>query len=187
MLRCIWAFLSDPVNQKTLAWIFTGIAALIPGLWAALKIWFKNRSKKNSQSDSEVLRLTLQVSVAIVVIVGARMAFWIYSEAKSNCCSFAEIQIKAPLDGATISTPSVIYGEVTHSRVSRNVYVSVSDIGSGTSVKTGPTPTSGNGDWSARLDLSHVNRGERAKVQAFVACDLPEPWPSSNIIKLWRQ
>jgi hypothetical protein len=39
----IWAFLSDPNNQKTLAWIGGGLAAVAAAIWAVVTFLWKRK------------------------------------------------------------------------------------------------------------------------------------------------
>jgi hypothetical protein len=43
-LEALWAFLSDPDNQRTLAWLGGGFVAAAGGLWAVIKFIFPRRS-----------------------------------------------------------------------------------------------------------------------------------------------
>lgn len=39
-LQTLWAFLSDPDNQQTLAWLGGGLVVFAVGLWAVIKFFF---------------------------------------------------------------------------------------------------------------------------------------------------
>jgi hypothetical protein len=43
-VETLWAFFSDPDNQRTLAMIGAGLAALAGGLWAVIKFFFPRSS-----------------------------------------------------------------------------------------------------------------------------------------------
>jgi hypothetical protein len=53
-LEALWAFLSDPDNQQTLAWLGGGLVAVAGGLWAVIKFFFPRSSggKPTSQTIS---------------------------------------------------------------------------------------------------------------------------------------
>ena len=195
MLHCFWVFVSDPSNQATLKWLCSGVAAAISGLWVVFLFWFQHRNKDTPQSPSKRVWLTAFTTVGIVLVAGG----WLYSEAEyycPDCHKFTKIEIKAPLNGARISTPAVVYGKAAASQACRFVYVLVSAMMPGVApVATGPVQPADDGDWSAPLDLNHVNPGGLANVQAFLtdrrlASPVIEP-PSeghpSNIVQLWRQ
>lgn len=78
------------------------------------------------------------MSIAVILIANGSTVYWILSEAETycpDCYKVTSIKIKAPLNGATISTSdnvfSDIIGEATPSQVCRYVYVFVRDMTSG--------------------------------------------------------
>ncbi len=196
MLHCFWVFVSDPVNQATLKWLFSGVAAAISGLWVVFLFWFQHRNKENPQSTSKIVWLTALTTVAILFIA----AGWLYSEAEYLCpdCDVLNIDIKAPLNGAEMSTRSTIRGDATPNKVCRFVYVFVRDMASGTLVATDETQTLNRGVWSGILDLSHVPPKGEARVHVVlidkpmyqIKVPLIQPTVSgapSQPIQLWRQ
>ena len=48
----LWASLSDPNNQKTLAWLGGGVATVVGGLWTALTFWAQRKPPAASSTPT---------------------------------------------------------------------------------------------------------------------------------------
>jgi hypothetical protein len=52
----MWFWLSDPANQKTLAFVGGGVSVVVAGAWAVFKTFFEERSKRTNSSPSTVIK-----------------------------------------------------------------------------------------------------------------------------------
>lgn len=44
MFDALWAFLKDPTNRDTVGWIGAGVAAVVGGIWVAVKFLSKKET-----------------------------------------------------------------------------------------------------------------------------------------------
>ena len=65
MLEAVWAFVKDPANRDTLAWIGGGIVVVAGGLWTVVKFFAKKPEDETTAAGGAKSVRAEQGSVAI--------------------------------------------------------------------------------------------------------------------------
>ncbi len=53
-MEALWAFLSDPDNQRTLSWAGGGLVVACGGLWSVLRAFFKPKDSGGAKPTSSI-------------------------------------------------------------------------------------------------------------------------------------